>query len=124
MFKTKQFGMGAYLLLASDLCAVLALIGCIWMGDATTAVVCIVLGIAASFLALYKSYDILLYPSYLLYIAAFGCAVYAKLYTISNILTAIDATSFPASLVYTGVMLVLTLITGFAATLFSVQKKN
>ena len=124
MFKTKQFGTGAYLLIASDLCAVLALIGCIWMGDATTAVVCIVLGIAASLPALGKGYDILLYPSYLLYIAAFGCAIYAKIYTISNVLTAIDATSFPASLVYTGVMLALTLIVGFAATLFPVQKKN
>lgn len=124
MLNTKQFGMGAYLLLISDLCAVLSLIGCIWMGDATAAIVCLVLGIAASGLALYKGLDILAYPSYLLYIAAFGCAVYAKLYTISNVLTAIDASSFPTSLVYTGVMLVLTLITGFAATIPAQRKQK
>mgnify|MGYP004553866709 CR=1 FL=1 len=123
MLKTKNWGTGAYLMLVGDVCAVLSLIGCFWLGiGLSTASLCLVLGILSSFFAIRTGRDLLAYPSYLLYIAAFGFAIYAELYNISNVLVAIDASGFPPNMFYTGVMLVVTVIVGFAATIAK-QKK-
>lgn len=123
MLNTKNWGRGAYLMLAGDVCAVLSLIGCFWLGIGLSAAsLCLVLGIAASFLAIKTGRDILAYPSYLLYIAAFGFAIYAELYTNSNVLVAIDASTFPVNLLYTGVTMLATIIVSFAATVAK-QKK-
>lgn len=123
MLKTKNWGVGAYLVLASDICAVLSLIGCFWLGIGVSAASsCLILGIIASFLALYTGRDIFAYPGYLLYIAAFGFAIYAELYTISTVIMAIDASGFPANLLYTGVMLLTTVIVSFASTVASQRK--
>ncbi len=125
MLNTKNWGTGSYLMLAGDVCAVLSLIGCFWLGIGISAAsLCLVLGIAASLLAIKTGRDILAYPSYLLYIAAFCFAVYAELYTISNVLVAIDSSSFSVNLLYTGVTMLATIIVSFAATVAKQRKFN
>ncbi len=125
MLNTKNWGTGSYLMLAGDVCAVLSLIGCFWLGIGISAAsLCLVLGIAASLLAIKSGRDILAYPSYLLYIAAFCFAVYAELYTISNVLVAIDSSSFSVNLLYTGVTMLATIIVSFAATVAKQRKFN
>ncbi len=125
MLNTKNWGTGSYLMLAGNVCAVLSLIGCFWLGIGISAAsLCLVLGIAASLLAIKSGRDILAYPSYLLYIAAFCFAVYAELYTISNVLVAIDSSSFSVNLLYTGVTMLATIIVSFAATVAKQRKFN
>lgn len=97
--------------------------GCILGGFSISVLLCI-LGIVSYGISMWKKIDILSFISYFCYIGA-GCRFIAEqLYTISNVMTAIDATSFSTPFIVSAVCMGALVVLGFIVSVAGMENNK
>jgi hypothetical protein len=118
----KKYGLGFYLGCVSAVLAVVALISCAMVGGLGTSVVLLVVGILLFAVTAVTGNDLIIFASYLCYLCAGWNFLSVELFTISNLLTAIDATTLPAGFVPAAVSLILTGLVSLVSTVPALKK--
>lgn len=115
--KIKNYGMGFILGLVSVIFAVLGIVGGIMMGKLTAvSELLLIAGIILFAAAFAVKMNSLVFLAYFCYLAAFGRFLAEELYTISNVLTAIDGMTLAAGFWVAAVGILGAIIFGFAST--------
>ena len=118
----KEFGFGFYLGCASAVLALAALICCVLVGGLSISVILLAVGIIIFAAAAVTGNDLIIFASYLCYLCAGWNFLSVELFTISNLLTAIDETVLPTGFIPAVVTLILTAVVGLIATVPSMKK--
>lgn len=115
--KTKKYGTGFIFGVLSAVFAVLGIAGSISMGKFTAiSDVLLIAGIILFAVSFITEINSLVFLAYFCYLAAFGRFLAEELYTISNVLTAIDGMALGAAFWITAVGILGAIIFGFAST--------
>ncbi|MEY8493052.1 hypothetical protein AALC16_08570 [Lachnospiraceae bacterium 29-91] len=122
---TKNRGMGVLFGIVTCAVAVFtATVYYILYGGLSLTHLMLALGIAAFLISAVSKLDWFMLVSYFFYIAAGGIFLGDQIMTISNVLTAIDATSFDTGFTLSAIGLTTILIIGFIATILPIEKKT
>ena len=119
---TMNKGLGFYFGAASAILAVVAAVGCFLTEGFTPEIALLAAGIVLFAATAVTGNNLLIFLSYFCYLAA-GCVFLSnQLYTITNVIAGIDATSFEANFLVAATGLILTIVVGLVSTIPS-QKK-
>lgn len=90
----KDKGIGFYVGCVSAVAAIVSIVGCLMLGGMPFVIALLVAGILLFAVASTKNVSLLVFPSYFCYLAAGALFLANQLYTITNVIAAIDTTSF------------------------------
>jgi len=111
----KDKGIGFYVGCVSAVAAIVSIVGCLMLGGMPFVIALLVAGIFA--VASTKNVSLLVFPSYFCYLAAGALFLANQLYTITNVIAAIDTTSFETPFVVAGAAIIVTIVTGLISTI-------
>ena len=118
----KDKGIGFYVGCVSAVAAIVSIVGCLMLGGMPFVIALLVAGILLFAVASTKNVSLLVFPSYFCYLAAGALFLANQLYTITNVIAAIDTTSFETPFVVAGAAIIVTIVTGLISTI-TVQHK-
>ena len=113
----KDKGIGFYVGCVSAVAAIVSIVGCLMLGGMPFVIALLVAGILLFAVASTKNVSLLVFPSYFCYLAAGALFLANQLYTITNVIAAIDTTSFETPFVVAGVAIIVTIVTGLISTI-------
>lgn len=113
----KDKGIGFYVGCVSAVAAIVSIVGCLMLGGMPSVIALFAAGILLFAVASAKNISLLVFPSYFCYLAAGALFLANQLYTITNVIAAIDTTSFEAPFVVAGVAIIVTIVTGLISTI-------
>ena len=113
----KDKGIGFYVGCVSALAAIVSIVGCLMLGGMPFVIALLVAGILLFAVASTKNVSLLVFPSYFCYLAAGALFLANQLYTITNVIAAIDTTSFETPFVVAGAAIIVTIVTGLISTI-------
>ena len=87
------------------------------LGGMPFVIALLVAGILLFAVASTKNVSLLVFPSYFCYLAAGALFLANQLYTITNVIAAIDTTSFETPFVVAGAAIIVTIVTGLISTI-------
>ena len=104
----KDKGIGFYVGCVSAVAAIVSIVGCLMLGGMPF----VLFAVAST-----KNVSLLVFPSYFCYLAAGALFLANQLYTITNVIAAIDTTSFETPFVVAGAAIIVTIVTGLISTI-------
>ena len=113
----KDKGIGFYVGCVSAVAAIVSIVGCLMLGGMPFVIALLVAGILLFAVASTKNVSLLVFPSYFCYFAAGALFLANQLYTITNVIAAIDTTSFETPFVVAGAAIIVTIVTGLISTI-------
>ncbi|MBS6107707.1 MAG: hypothetical protein KH902_03930 [Subdoligranulum variabile] len=113
----KDKGIGFYVGCVSAVAAIVSIVGCLMLGGMPFVIALLVAGILLFAVASTKNVSLLVFPSYFCYLAAGALFLANQLYTITNVIAAIDTTSFETPFVVAGAAIIVTIVTGLISTI-------
>lgn len=113
----KDKGIGFYVGCVSAVAAIVSIVGCLMLGGMPFVIALLVAGILLFAVASTKNVSLLVFPSYFCYLAAGVLFLANQLYTITNVIAAIDTTSFETPFVVAGAAIIVTIVTGLISTI-------
>lgn len=113
----KDKGIGFYVGCVSAVAAIVSVVGCLMLGGMPFVIALLVAGILLFAVASTKNVSLLVFPSYFCYLAAGALFLANQLYTITNVIAAIDTTSFETPFVVAGAAIIVTIVTGLISTI-------
>lgn len=113
----KDKGIGFYVGCVSAVAAIVSIVGCLMLGGMPFVIALLVAGILLFAVASTKNVSLLVFPSYFCYLAAGALFLANQLYTITNVIAAIDTSSFETPFVVAGAAIIVTIVTGLISTI-------
>ena len=113
----KDKAIGFYVGCVSAVAAIVSIVGCLMLGGMPFVIALLVAGILLFAVASTKNVSLLVFPSYFCYLAAGALFLANQLYTITNVIAAIDTTSFETPFVVAGAAIIVTIVTGLISTI-------
>ena len=113
----KDKGIGFYVGCVSAVAAIVSIVGCLMLGGMPFVIALLVACILLFAVASTKNVSLLVFPSYFCYLAAGALFLANQLYTITNVIAAIDTTSFETPFVVAGAAIIVTIVTGLISTI-------
>lgn len=120
----KENGAGFILGIVASVLAIVGIVGCVMIGGLTKEICLLTLGVVLFAVATKVGSNLLVYLPYACYLGA-GCLFLSdEMYTISNVLTAIDANTFSTGFKVAAVGIVGTILVMLIATIFPLKKEQ